>query len=88
MLGSPPDAEDIVHVGYDGIASVLDRSEAACRQVVHRARERVRGDRKRFEASESAKAEMLRRFMNARDEAALETTEETSCIHDLTLPNT
>ena len=65
---------DVFDVGYDGIASVLNRSEAACRQVVHRARERVRGDRKRFEASESAKAEMLRRFMNAldaRDEAAL-----------------
>lgn len=65
---------DVFDVGYDGIAAVLDRSEAACRQVVHRARERVRGDRKRFEASESAKAEMLHRFMNAidaRDEAAL-----------------
>lgn len=65
---------DVFDVGYDGIAAVLDRTEAACRQVVHRARERVRGDRKRFEASESAKAEMLQKFMNAidaRDEAAL-----------------
>ena len=65
---------DVFDVGYAGIAAVLDRSEAACRQVVHRARERVRGDRKRFEATESAKAEMLQRFMSAidaRDEAAL-----------------
>jgi len=65
---------DVFDVGYDGIAAVLDRSEAACRQVVHRARERVRGDRKRFEATESAKAELLQRFMtaiDARDEAAL-----------------
>jgi RNA polymerase sigma-70 factor (ECF subfamily) len=64
----------VFDVGYHGIAAVLDRSEAACRQVVHRARERVRGDRKRFEATESEKAEMLQRFMtalDARDEAAL-----------------
>ena len=65
---------DVFDVGYDAIAAVLDRSEAACRQVVHRARERVRGDRKRFEASEAAKTDMLHRFMaamDARDEQAL-----------------
>jgi RNA polymerase sigma-70 factor (ECF subfamily) len=65
---------EVFDVGYDGIAAVLDRSEAACRQVVHRARERVRGDRKRFEATESEKAAMLHKFMTAmeaRDEAAL-----------------
>jgi RNA polymerase sigma-70 factor (ECF subfamily) len=65
---------DVFDVGYDAIATVLDRTEAACRQVVHRARERVRGDRKRFEASEAEKTEMLHRFMTAmeaRDEAAL-----------------
>ncbi|MGE0863689.1 MAG: RNA polymerase sigma factor SigJ [Vicinamibacterales bacterium] len=65
---------DVFDVGYDRIAAVLDRSATACRQVVHRARERVRGDRKRFEASEPAKAEMVHRFMtalDARDEAAL-----------------
>lgn len=65
---------DVFDVGYDGVAAALDRSEAACRQVVHRARERVRGDRKRFEASESAKAEILHKFMaaiDARNEDAL-----------------
>jgi RNA polymerase sigma-70 factor (ECF subfamily) len=65
---------DVFDVDYDQIASVLERSEAACRQVVHRARERVRGDRKRFEVAESARAAMLRRFlaaMDARDEQAL-----------------
>lgn len=65
---------DVFDVGYDGIGAVLDRSAAACRQVVHRARERVRGERKRFEASEPAKAEMVQRFMtalDAKDEAAL-----------------
>lgn len=65
---------DVFDVGYDGVAAVLDKSEAACRQVVHRARARVRGERKRFEASESAKAGMLHKFMaamDARDEQAL-----------------
>jgi RNA polymerase sigma-70 factor, ECF subfamily len=65
---------DVFDVGYGTIASVLDRSEAACRQVVHRARERVRDDRKRFDASETAKAALLEKFlaaMEARDEQAL-----------------
>lgn len=65
---------DVFDVGYDAIGAVLERSEAACRQVVHRARERVRGDRKRFDASEPVKTHMVQRFMSAleaRDEAAL-----------------
>jgi RNA polymerase sigma-70 factor (ECF subfamily) len=65
---------DVFDVGYAEIAGVLERSEAACRQVVHRARERVRGDRRRFEASEADKAALLQRFlsaMEARDERAL-----------------
>lgn len=65
---------DVFDVGYGAIASVIERSEAACRQVVHRARERVRGDRKRFDVTESAKATLLQKFMaaiEARDEQAL-----------------
>jgi RNA polymerase sigma-70 factor (ECF subfamily) len=65
---------DVFDVGYGEIASVLEKSEAACRQVVHRARDRVRSDRKRFDVTEAAKAEMLQKFMaamEARDEAAL-----------------
>ena len=65
---------DVFEVGYAEIAPVLDRSEAACRQVVHRARERVRGDRRRFDVTESAKASLLQKFMQAleaRDEPAL-----------------
>jgi RNA polymerase sigma-70 factor (ECF subfamily) len=65
---------DVFDMSYAAIASVLDRSEAACRQVVHRARERVRDDRKRFDVSESAKADLLHKFMtalDARDEQGL-----------------
>jgi RNA polymerase sigma-70 factor, ECF subfamily len=64
----------VFDVDYGHIASVLARSEAACRQVVHRARDRVRGDRKRFDVAESAKAAMLQKFlaaMEARNERAL-----------------
>ena len=65
---------DVFDVGYGAIASMLERSEAATRQVVHRARERVRGERKRFDVSESVKAQMLQKFtvaMEARNEQAL-----------------
>jgi len=65
---------DVFDVGYGAIARALDRSEAACRQVVHRARERVRGERKRFDVSGSAKASLLRQFRTAietRDEQRL-----------------
>jgi RNA polymerase sigma-70 factor (ECF subfamily) len=65
---------DVFDVGYAEIASVLDRTESASRQIVHRARERVQGDRKRFDATEEAKVAMLNKFMaalEARDEHAL-----------------
>jgi RNA polymerase sigma-70 factor (ECF subfamily) len=65
---------DVFDIGYREIASVIERSEAACRQVVHRARERVRGDRKRFDVTESVKVNLLQKFtaaMEARDEQAL-----------------
>ena len=56
---------DVFDVGYPQIAGVLDRSEAACRQLIHRARERVRGERKRFEVSDEAKQALLARFAQA-----------------------
>ena len=65
---------DVFDVDYERIASILGKSEPACRQVIHRARGRVRGDRKRFESTESGKRELLERFtaaMEASDEQAL-----------------
>lgn len=65
---------DVFEVDYRAIAAVIGRTEAACRQVVHRARERVRGERKRFDTTEAAKADLLQRFLaavEARDERAL-----------------
>jgi RNA polymerase sigma-70 factor (ECF subfamily) len=65
---------EVFDVGYREIATVIDRSEAATRQMVHRARERVRDDRKRFDVTEMTKATLLQQFMaamEARDEQAL-----------------
>jgi RNA polymerase sigma-70 factor (ECF subfamily) len=65
---------DVFDVGYPEIASVIERSETACRQVVHRARTRVRGDRKRFDVTDSARTALLQKFLAAveeRDEKAL-----------------
>ena len=65
---------EVFDVGYREIAAAIDKSEAATRQVVHRARERVRGEQKRFDVSEGARATLLQQFMDAmeaRDERAL-----------------
>lgn len=65
---------DVFDSGYTEIAELLGKSEAATRQIVHRARERVRNDHKRFQVTESAKAALLKRFVaaaEATDEAVL-----------------
>lgn len=65
---------DVFETGYDAIARALDKSEQACRQLVHRARKRVRGPRQRFEASAAAHRKLLDAFTaaaRAQDEAAL-----------------
>jgi RNA polymerase sigma-70 factor (ECF subfamily) len=65
---------DVFDCDYAEIARTLDRSEATCRQIVHRARERVRSERRRFEATETSRVRLLRTFLaaaEARDERAL-----------------
>ncbi|AKF04957.1 RNA polymerase sigma factor SigJ [Sandaracinus amylolyticus] len=65
---------DVFDVDYPAIARALGRSEAACRQVVHRARERVRTERSRSVASPEARAEIAHRFaaaLRAKDDRAL-----------------
>jgi RNA polymerase sigma-70 factor (ECF subfamily) len=59
---------DVFDVSYDAVASVLEKSEAACRQVVHRARARVRGERRRFEVTEAARTAMIEKFVAAMHE--------------------
>ena len=65
---------DVFDIGYPHIAAMIGKSEAACRQMVHRARERVRGERKRFDVTEDVKSTLLQKFMaatEAQDERTL-----------------
>lgn len=65
---------EVFDCGYADIARILGRNEASCRQLLHRARKRVRADRPRFEVSESARRKLLERFaaaLKTRDQEAL-----------------
>lgn len=56
---------DAFDCDYDDIAEVLGKSVAACRQLVHRARERVVTERRRFQVDEQTRQRMLERFIEA-----------------------
>ncbi len=56
---------DVFDSDYDEVAHVLERSEAACRQLVHRARTQVRKDKVRFTATQDAARALLHRFVEA-----------------------
>jgi RNA polymerase sigma-70 factor (ECF subfamily) len=66
---------DVFDSSYADIAALLDKSEAACRQIVHRARERVRSERARFEVTETARVSLLKKFV-----AAVETTDDKALL--------
>lgn len=78
---------EVFGTDYAEIARVLERSEAACRQVVHRARERVRDERRRLRTPAEVKADVLQRFVSAvtgEDEEALKAllTEDALWVSD------
>jgi RNA polymerase sigma-70 factor (ECF subfamily) len=50
---------------YAEIAAIVGKSEAACRQLLHRARTRVAEQRPRFPSSRATAERMTRRFMQA-----------------------
>jgi RNA polymerase sigma-70 factor (ECF subfamily) len=56
---------DVFECDYDDVAEVLSKSEAACRQLVHRARGRVTAERRRFQVDEATRLQMLERFIDA-----------------------
>ncbi len=59
---------------YGEIAAILGKTETACRQIVSRARKRVRADRPRVQVNKDATAKLLARFAQAiksQDKAAL-----------------
>ena len=62
---------DVFDCGYADIAALLGKTEAASRQIVHRARGRVRGEQQRFQATDEARGKLLETFI-----AAVETRDE------------
>jgi RNA polymerase sigma-70 factor (ECF subfamily) len=50
---------------YDEVAALLGKTEAACRQMVHRAAGRVQQERPRFEVQKDAHRRVLEKFMLA-----------------------
>ena len=70
---------EVFDVGYGEIARVLQRSETACRQVVTRARTRVRAEGARFRPSPAEIETLARRFT-----AALEADDYESMMELLT----
>jgi RNA polymerase sigma-70 factor, ECF subfamily len=56
---------EVFDTEYSEIAQIIGKNETACRQIVHRARQRVRRDRPRFKVSEDARVRLLQRFLDA-----------------------
>lgn len=56
---------DVFDVGFDEVGEILDRNEAACRQLAARARSHVRAARPRFEVAPEKGREILHAFMEA-----------------------
>lgn len=56
---------DVFDLGYDEIARHLDRSEAACRQLISRARKRVKADYARREVAEEERQLLFHAFADA-----------------------
>ncbi|HRH41502.1 MAG TPA: RNA polymerase sigma-70 factor [Pyrinomonadaceae bacterium] len=56
---------DIFECDYAEIARIIGKSESASRQIIHRARERVRTDKPRFETTEKERTNLIRKFSAA-----------------------
>lgn len=56
---------EVFGYGYSDLAQILDRSEAACRQLMSRARGHVEARRPRYDADDAAAAAVAERFFAA-----------------------
>jgi len=56
---------EVFDADYDEVAKAIGKSEAACRQIVHRARTQLREERPRFAVSRDAHHQLLRGFAEA-----------------------
>ncbi len=53
---------DVFDCAYADIARIVGKTETASRQLIHRARERVRSDKQRFETSEKEREKLIQKF--------------------------
>lgn len=66
--------KDVFDYDYPQIAPLLEHSQANCRQLVHRARQRLQAGKPRFAVSPGQHRDLLTRFMHASqagDQAAI-----------------
>lgn len=56
---------DVFDCDYSEVAVALGKSEVACRQLVHRARQRVKQDKPRFEVTTAAHNQLVERYIQA-----------------------
>ncbi len=74
---SPPERaafllHDMFEVPFAEIAAILDKPETACRQLAARARQRVRGSRRRFDSDRAAAERLTNAFLIAAREGDIE----------------
>lgn len=67
---------EVFDADYPDIARVLDKNEAACRQIVHRAKSQLREERPRYVVSAQAHQRLMRRFAQAWSNADLHAMKE------------
>jgi hypothetical protein len=75
---------EVFDYGYDAIAEIVGKSEAACRQLAVRARRHIEQDRPRFETSRRERNELARRFITATQTGDLDGL-EALLAHDVAL---
>jgi RNA polymerase sigma-70 factor (TIGR02957 family) len=56
---------EVFEAGYDEVAQALGKSEAACRQIVHRAKAQLRDERPRYSVPRDTQLRLLRGFADA-----------------------
>ena len=67
---------EVLDADYSEIARTLDKSEAACRQIVHRAKSQLREERPRYVVSAESHRRLMRRFTEAWSNADFKTMKE------------
>lgn len=66
---------DVFDCSYAEVARIVGKNETACRQLIHRARTRVRDDKPRFEVTDADRRRLIEKFI-----AAVNTSDETTLL--------